>query len=167
MVRDALLRSAPHHEELQPRSTHRPHPEEHRQRVRPKAGPMTSSAMRLEGWLQSPIQFSNSRRSQRSAAPVVCFQARGGPASHFPSPLDTRGWSAGRRQGGTPPLYGRLTRPAGRTSRPASTPTAISPLPRIAAIGVRAASDVGRCASRGSTATPLSGAAPCSVIDAA
>ena len=43
-------------------------------------------------------------------------------------------------------------------------PTAISPLPGIAAIGVRAASDVGRCASRGSTAMPLSGTAPCSVI---
>ncbi len=43
-------------------------------------------------------------------------------------------------------------------------PTAISPLPRIAADGVRAANDVGRCASRGSTVTPLSGATPHSVI---
>ena len=33
--------------------------------------------------------------------------------------------------------------------------------------GVRAASDVGRCASRGSTAMPLSGTAPCSVINVA
>ena len=32
--------------------------------------------------------------------------------------------------------------------------------------GVRAASDVGRCASRGSTAMPLSGTAPRSVIQA-
>jgi hypothetical protein len=29
-----------------------PHPEEHRQRVRAKRGPMTGSAMRLEGWQQ-------------------------------------------------------------------------------------------------------------------
>ena len=36
--------------------------------------------------------------------------------------------------------------------------------PGVAAFGVRAASDVGRCASRGSTAMPLSGTAPGSVV---
>ena len=33
---------------------HQPHPEEHRQRVRAKRGPMTGSAMRLEGWTANP-----------------------------------------------------------------------------------------------------------------
>ena len=36
-------------------------------------------------------------------------------------------------------------------------PTAVSPLPGAAACGVRAASDVGRCASRGSTAARIVG----------
>ena len=62
------------------------------------------------------------------------------------------------------PSTSRLRGLQGRTSRSASTPTAISPLPGIAAVGVRAASDGGRCASRGSTAASLSGAAPRSVI---
>jgi hypothetical protein len=46
--------------------------------------------------------------------------------------------------------------PSGRPFAASRAATAISPLPGIAAIGVRAASDVGRCASRGSTGCALS-----------
>jgi hypothetical protein len=50
------------------------------------------------------IRFSNSRFSQRCAAPVVCFSGPG--LARFPFFLSprSRGWSAGRRQGLARPL---------------------------------------------------------------
>ena len=54
--------------------------------------------------------------------------------------------------------YAALSRLSGRRSDLAirQRTHGDTPLPRVAACGVRAASDVGRCASRGSTAAPLS-----------
>jgi len=108
------------------------------------------------------------RRSRKANAPpprgFVCGLP-GCPSPCFPFPLETRGWSAGRRQGAALrlPCTSRRRGLQGRTSRSASAPTADTLLPGAAACGVRAASNVGRCASRGSTAMPLSGTAPCSV----
>src|SRR5581483_6505282 len=75
---------------------------------------------------------------------------------------ETRGWSAGRRQGAALrlPSPSRLTGLQGRTSRSASAPTASTLLPRAAAFGVRAASNGGRSASRGSTGCALSAHPP-------
>jgi hypothetical protein len=124
------------------------------------------------------MRLSNST-NQRFAGLALCFSGGGGariPVFRLPS--KTRGWSAsdlGFTQDrhlkcasrvnptcdGARGLRGPLTDLARVRS---IAPTAISPLPGIAAIGVRAASDGGRCASRGSTADALSAPAPRSVI---
>src|SRR4029079_18661212 len=109
--------------------------------------------------------------SQRSAgsanAPLppllVLLGPGGGPSPFFPYPLN-EGMERREAPGRIAALVRQVTWPAGRTSRSAIAPTAISPSPRIAADGVRAANDVGRCASRGYTVTPLSGATPRSHI---
>ncbi len=85
------------------------------------------------------------------------FGRPGWPVSWFPFPPKMRGWSAGRRR---VLRYGTLE--AGLRGPPAH-PRRV-PVAGVAACGVRAANDVGRCASRGSTAMPLSGTAPRSVI---
>ena len=64
----------------------------------------------------------------------------------------------------------RLARPLTDLTRVRlSAPTAVSPVARgLTVIGVRAANDVGRCASRGSTAAIIMWTAtPCSVSDIA
>jgi hypothetical protein len=92
------------------------------------------------------IRFSNSRFSQRCAAPVVCFSGPG--LARFPFFLSprSRGWSAGRRQG---------------LARPLTDPDEGS----VGASGEDArALCEGPGASRRSTAMSLSDTAPRSVI---
>ena len=95
-----------------------------------------------------PAQPENHFNFQTANAPPAgCLETFGARLSLFPSPRE-RGWSAGRRQGGSPPSDNRLTRPAGQTLRSTKRIHGDIPLPGIAAFGMHAASDVGRSASR-------------------
>src|SRR5690349_20283592 len=81
----------------------------------------------------------------------LVFGRPGWPVSLFPSPL--------LRGDGAPGGARRLAKPPyGPCEGPLSAPTAVSPVARgLTVNGVRAANDVGRCASRRSTAARIVG----------